>query len=66
MGTPTARLLVARRYAQCEGLARFTHGDAVVLEEAIARWSKQASLVTAAGVGVRVSPRRLRRTVQVL
>jgi hypothetical protein len=66
LGTPTARLLVARRYAQCEGLARFTHGDAVVLEEAIARWSKQAGLVTAAGVGVRVSPRRLRRTVQVL
>lgn len=65
LGAPTARLLVARRYPRCEGLARFTHGDAVVLEEAISRWSKQAGLVTAAGVRVRVSPRRLRRTVQV-
>lgn len=35
------------------------------MEDAIARWSKHAGLTTPAGAGVRVSPRRLRRTVQV-
>lgn len=65
LGTPTGRLLVARRHARYEHLSRFSHGDPVLLEEAIARWSRHADLVTAAGPGVRVSPRRLRRTVQV-
>lgn len=65
MGTPTGRLLVARRHARYEHLPRFSHGDPALLEDAIARWSKHAGPTTAAGAGVRVSPRRLRRTVQV-
>jgi hypothetical protein len=65
LGIPTARLLVARRHARYERLPRFSHGDAALLEDAIARWSRHAGLTTAAGAGVRVSSRRLRRTVQV-
>jgi hypothetical protein len=66
LSTPTTRLLVARRHARYERLPRFSHSDPVLLEDAIARWSKHAGLTTAAGAEVRVSPRRLRRTVQVL
>jgi hypothetical protein len=65
LGTPTGRLLVARRHARYERLPRFSHGDAALLEDAIARWSRHAGLATTAGDEVRVSPRRLRRTVQV-
>ncbi len=65
LGAPTGRLLIARRHARYERLPRFSHGDAALLEDAIARWSRHAGLTTPAGAGVRVSPRRLRRTVQV-
>ncbi len=63
VGTPSTKLLLARRAKALEGGSVFADGTAA--EGAITAWSASAGLAGEAGP-LRVGARRLRRTVQVL
>lgn len=64
LGRPTSRLLIARRFMPLEGEYFGTGPRSLV--QAVRDWSRIAATRTTEGTAVRLSPQRIRRTIQVL